>query len=305
MSNTEESTGSQSRSSTGSFNTSRSEKTISKKISTGRLKSELKQIANEPLPGISVGLKDGNIYKWEAAVQGPPDSPYEGGMFLLEISFSESFPFQPPKVTFKTKIDHFSINSNGEIDLDILKKNNYTPLLTVHTVLQLIYRNLSQSSSSDSNGADSPGYFKKVRKTRLEREFAECKKNTSIKVSLKDNNLYEWEATIQGPSGSPYEGGKFILEISFPEYPFKPPVVVFRTRIYHCNVNSDGKLSLDILGKNWSPILDVEKILLRILSLLNDCNTETPSMPEIAAQYINNREGHDKLCREWTKKYAS
>ena len=142
MSNTEESTGSQSRSSTGSFNTSRSEKTISEKISKGRLKKQLKQIANDPLPGISVGLKDGNIYKWEAAVQGPPDSPYEGGMFLLEISFSESFPFQPPKVTFKTKIYHFNINSKGEIGLDILRKT-WTPASKVHDVLQSIYSHLT------------------------------------------------------------------------------------------------------------------------------------------------------------------
>jgi ubiquitin-protein ligase len=56
-----------------------------------------------------------------------------------------------------------------------------------------------------------------------------------------------------GPEGSPYAGGIFFLDISFPEdYPFKPPKVTFRTRIYHCNINSQGAICLDILKDNWS-----------------------------------------------------
>ncbi|CAG8488772.1 9246_t:CDS:2 [Acaulospora colombiana] len=89
----------------------------------------------------------------------------------------------------------------------------------------------------------------------------------------KGENLYEWVSTITGPAGSPYDGGIFFLDITFPQdYPFKPPKIVYRTRIYHCNINSSGQICLDILKDNWSPALTISKVLLSICSLLTDAN---------------------------------
>jgi len=109
---------------------------------------------------------------------------------------------------------------------------------------------------------------------RIQKELAEITLDPPPNCSAgpKGDNIYEWVSTILGPPGSVYEGGVFFLDIHFsPEYPFKPPKVTFRTRIYHCNINSQGIICLDILKDNWSPALTVSKVLLSVCSLLTDC----------------------------------
>merc|ERR1712046_523889 len=114
-----------------------------------------------------------------------------------------------------------------------------------------------------------------------------------------------WQATIMGPKESPYEGGIFFLNRNFPsDYPFKPPKVTFTTKIYHCNVNSNGSICLDILQSQWSPALTVSKVLLSVCSLLTDPNPDDPLVPEIARLYKSDRAKHDMVAKEWTQKYA-
>eukprot|EP01084_Bolivina_argentea_P133454 235525_1 len=119
------------------------------------------------------------------------------------------------------------------------------------------------------------------------------------------DNLLKWKATIMGPMDTPYEDGVFFLDILFPDdYPWKPPKVRFTTKIYHCNINSKGYLSLDILRDCWSPALTISKVLLSVQSLLSDPNPDDPMVPNIAMLYKTNRKLHDKNAKECTAKYA-
>lgn len=117
--------------------------------------------------------------------------------------------------------------------------------------------------------------------------------------------MFHWQATIMGPEESPYSGGVFFLDIHFPaDYPFKPPKVHFTTRIYHCNINSNGGICLDILKDQWSPALTISKVLLSICSLLTDPNPDDPLVPDIAQLLKTDKARHDSTAREWTSKYA-
>ncbi|XP_069814782.1 ubiquitin-conjugating enzyme E2 E1 isoform X2 [Dendropsophus ebraccatus] len=153
-----------------------------------------------------------------------------------------------------------------------------------------------------------PGYIYGSLYTGIQKELADITLDPPPNCSAgpKGDNIYEWRSTILGPPGSVYEGGVFFLDITFtPEYPFKPPKVTFRTRIYHCNINSQGVICLDILKDNWSPALTISKVLLSICSLLTDCNPADPLVGSIATQYMTNRAEHDRMARQWTKRYAT
>ena len=121
----------------------------------------------------------------------------------------------------------------------------------------------------------------------------------------KPDDLYNWTATIIGPSECPYAGGVFHLSITFPvDYPFKPPKVTFITKIYHPNINSNGGICLDILKDQWSPALTISKVLLSISSLLTDPNPDDPLVPDIANLFKSDRKRYNENAKEWTRKFA-
>lgn len=144
---------------------------------------------------------------------------------------------------------------------------------------------------------------------RILREFSELQKEPVPGCSagpIEDTNIYHWSGAIIGPEGSPYSGGFFQVDIHFPtDYPFKPPKITFKTKIFHPNINAQGGICLDILKDQWSPALTVTKVLLSISSLLTDANPNDPLVPEIAHMYTTNRAEFDRVAREWTLRFAS
>ncbi|ETO13816.1 ubiquitin-conjugating enzyme E2 D3 [Reticulomyxa filosa] len=66
---------------------------MSKSKTEKRLLKELERLSKEPVPGCSAQLRGKNVTEWEAIIEGPRDSPYENGIFKLDIDF--------PKETWK------------------------------------------------------------------------------------------------------------------------------------------------------------------------------------------------------------
>ena len=121
-----------------------------------------------------------------------------------------------------------------------------------------------------------------------------------------EDNIFEWTGTILGPEDSPYADGVFFLDIKFPtDYPYTPPKVIFKTKIYHPNVDSNGNICLDILRDEWSSVLTISKLLLSICSLLTDPNPDDPLDKEIASQYKNDINAFNITARQYTLNFAS
>lgn len=79
------------------------------------------------------------------------------------------------------------------------------------------------------------------RARRVGKELADIKADSvsHIIVDTVGDSVTKLKGSFKGPPGTPYEGGTFEIDISIPnEYPFKPPVMKFLTKIWHPNVSS-------------------------------------------------------------------
>ena len=99
-----------------------------------RLQKELQELKEDTPYNCSTGPVGDNMLKWVATILGPTDTPYEGGVFKLNIHFSSEYPFRAPQIRFLTKIYHCNISSSGAICLDILA-NQWSPALSISKVL--------------------------------------------------------------------------------------------------------------------------------------------------------------------------
>ncbi|KAA8497186.1 Ubiquitin-conjugating enzyme E2 2 [Porphyridium purpureum] len=132
---------------------------------------------------------------------------------------------------------------------------------------------------------------------RLMRDFKKLQNDPPIGVTGApcDNDIMKWNAIIFGPDDTAWEGGTFKLTMQFSEeYPNKPPVVKFVSRLFHPNVYADGGICLDILQSNWSPIYDITAVLTSIQSLLCDPNPNSPANSEAARLFQENRREYNK-----------
>ncbi|TGO25474.1 hypothetical protein BPAE_0079g00210 [Botrytis paeoniae] len=129
---------------------------------------------------------------------------------------------------------------------------------------------------------------------------------------VTEDDLLCWEALIEGPEGTPFEGGVFAAELQFPkDYPLSPPSMRFLGEVWHPNVYPSGLVCISILhpagddpnhyehaSERWSPIQSVEKILISVMSMLAEPNDESPANVEAAKQWRENRAEYEQKVRD-------
>lgn len=152
------------------------------------------------------------------------------------------------------------------------------------------------------------------RNRRLQKEIQDILKDTPSGISLTTPSgstdfadLTKFHGHFIGPPDTPYEGGKYDVDIQITaEYPFKPPVMRFITRIWHPNVSSQtGAICLDTLGAQWSPVLTLKSALISLQSLLSSPEPKDPQDAEVATMLISRPEEFAHVAREWAIRYAN
>jgi len=288
-----------------------------------RIHVETKQLAKDAGSGIIAVPNENNARHFNVKLEGPRDSPYEGGVFALDLTLPDDYPASAPRVRFSTKIYHPNINAEGGICLDVLNEK-WTPILTIRTTLLSIQQLLTEPFLGHFLEAEIGDLWKKNEKEAKDnaRQWTKDHAMTDrlafdteqlirgmlpgIKAIQDDNNARNFNVTLEGPKDSPYEGGFFKFNLTLPEnYPQLPPEVRFLTKIYNPNINTEGEICLDILNKKWTPILTLRTTFLSIQKLLAEplsglCSKKTA----IGELWKKDEQKAKDTAKEWTERYA-
>ena len=141
--------------------------------------------------------------------------------------------------------------------------------------------------------------FNRIEKER--KEFLEWKDSFSCSGNPKIGDTI-WNVVMDGPIDSPYAGGKFKIQIEFPQnYPTDCPIFRFLTKICHININGEHIClsSLNYYNSNTS----ISDILCQIFMMLTSPNENSPYNTYIDL-YNNNHAQYLSKAREMTRIYA-
>ncbi|OAA41690.1 ubiquitin-conjugating enzyme [Metarhizium rileyi] len=188
-----------------------------------------------------------------------------------------------------------------------------TPISSPSSPIRPGHHVLSQASSSLDNMAQSTAH------RRLLQEYRALTNSPPEGITagpVSEDDLLHWECLIQGPEGTPFEGGVFPAELRFPkDYPLAPPTMKFLADMWHPNVYPSGLVCISILhppgddpnhyehaSERWSPIQSVEKILISVMSMLAEPNDESPANVEAAKMWRERRAEYENKVRDGVRR---
>ena len=87
---------------------------------------------------------------------------------------------------------------------------------------------------------------------------------------MQKNTEEEWLVTFEGPEQSPFENAMFTVLLNLKNFPYKAPSVIFKTPVYHPNVDPTGKICEDMIesGSNWDPKKRLSIVLEKVKSVM-------------------------------------
>jgi len=123
-----------------------------------RLNRELKEIEKNPIEGFI--LTDTlDIMVWKGIIEGPKDTPFENGKFPIQLTFDTDYPLRPPSVKYLVPIFHPNIYRDGKICVDILQINEWSPALTITTIILSLRSLLIDPNPSSPANRDAATLF--------------------------------------------------------------------------------------------------------------------------------------------------
>ncbi|KAH7310541.1 ubiquitin-conjugating enzyme/RWD-like protein [Stachybotrys elegans] len=146
---------------------------------------------------------------------------------------------------------------------------------------------------------------------RIAKEYQDISQSppSGFTVNLaSEASIYTWNIVLAPPQSSVYAPGRYGIQLVLPtDYPFKPPVVKFVTRIYHPNVTNDslGNVCLGLLKSDvWKPSTRIIAVLDALYNLLIEPQPDDPLEERIADEYRNNKASFETTAKQHVNRYA-
>ncbi|XP_037940584.1 ubiquitin-conjugating enzyme E2 R2 [Teleopsis dalmanni] len=140
------------------------------------LSLEYKSLQEEPVEGFRVKLlNEDNLFEWEVAIFGPPDTLYQGGYFKAHMKFPHDYPYSPPSIRFLTKVWHPNVYENGDLCISILHPpvddpqsgelpcERWNPTQNVRTILLSVISLLNEPNTYSPANVDASVMYRRWR----------------------------------------------------------------------------------------------------------------------------------------------
>ncbi|XP_062304322.1 uncharacterized protein LOC134008805 [Osmerus eperlanus] len=148
-------------------------------------------------------------------------------------------------------------------------------------------------------------HLEKDRRILAELRSLHCDPHPFCTIYPTESDMTFWKILMQGPPDTSYENGVFELYCQFgDDYPVKPPLMRFVTPVYHCNVNSVGRICHNIFDRNYSAHITMREILDAVYGLLILPEPEDPLDSILAEEFMTSRETYEQEAKKNTEEEA-
>ncbi|KAJ2902066.1 hypothetical protein MKZ38_001039 [Zalerion maritima] len=158
-----------------------------------------------------------------------------------------------------------------------------------------------QQQAENAEGAAASGGKKKkvtAAQLRVQKDLSELSLGSTMKVDFPDpNDILNFTLSIEPDEGM-YRDGRFTFTFAINQnFPHDPPKVQCQQKIYHPNIDLEGKVCLNILREDWKPVLNLNAVIVGLQFLFLEPNASDPLNKEAADDLRNHKEAFRQNVR--------
>ncbi|XP_053294032.1 uncharacterized protein LOC128454616 isoform X2 [Pleuronectes platessa] len=220
------------------------------------------------------------------------------GLKLFEIETVLSLDQRKPK----KKLDPSSVSEPTLMSIFATTGYDEYPDTSLPTQLSNKVTGTESALKKKLREAKDKRFMEKDRRVLEELKSLHCDPHPFFSVFTSESDFAFWRILMQGPPDTPYEKGVFELYCQFgPQYPVKPPLVRFVTRVYHCNINSVGRICHSIFDRSYNAHITIREIFDAVYGLLIIPEPDDPLDSILAEEFLTNREKYLHEAKKYTE----